>query len=116
MNIRKYMTLHEARVREALNGGEARSLAGLSETHGRMIRFMQHERLIHLLVLLAVAAFFLASLVLAWIRPSLPSLLLAGLFSVLLVPYIFHYYFLENAVQRWYALADEIEARRQSRV
>ncbi|MBN2201607.1 hypothetical protein JW777_06630 [bacterium] len=114
MNIRKYMNEHEARVREVLDKGDIREWAGLKESHGRMIRFMQHERLIHLLVLLAVASFFLISLGLVWMRPSLPIVLLCGLFFVLLVPYVFHYYFLENAVQRWYALADEIEKKHRS--
>jgi hypothetical protein len=111
MNIRKYMNSHEARIREVLEKGDARDWAGLKETHDRMIRFMQHERLIHLMVLLAFASFFLLSLGLVWMRPSLPAVLLCGLFFVLLVPYVCHYYFLENAVQRWYALADEIEKR-----
>ncbi len=111
MNIRKYMTSHEAGIREALKRGNARELGGWEKTHDRMIRFMQHERLIHLLVLLAVASFFLLLLAWTWTRPSLPLLLLSGLFLVLLVPYILHYYFLENTVQRWYVLSDEIQKR-----
>ncbi|MDM7926531.1 MAG: hypothetical protein QUS35_11000 [bacterium] len=111
MNIRRYMNEHEARVREVLEKGDVRDLAGLKESHDRMIRFMQHERLIHLLVLLAVASFFLLLLAWTWTRPSLPLLLLSGLFLVLLVPYILHYYFLENTVQRWYVISDEIQNR-----
>lgn len=111
MNIRKYMTCHEEAVRGALNRGNVRELQEWGRVHDRMIRFMQHERLIHLLVLLAVAVFFLVLLVWTWTRPSLPMLLLSGLFLVLLVPYILHYYFLENTVQRWYVLSDEIQKR-----
>lgn len=111
MNIRKYMTRHEEAVRGALNRGNVRELQEWGRVHDRMIRFMQHERLIHLLVLLAVAVFFLVLLVWTWMRPSLPLLLLSGLFLILLVPYILHYYFLENTVQRWYVLSDEIQKR-----
>jgi hypothetical protein len=113
MNIRKYMNEHEARVREALNGNDLRDAAGLKESHDRMIRFMQHERLIHLLVLLTIALFYLVLLVWAWWRPGLPVLLLNGLFLILLVPYLLHYHFLENTIQRWYVLSDEIQKRMQ---
>lgn len=109
MNIRKYMTAHETAVRGVLNRGNTQELEKWERIHHRMIRFMQHERLIHLLVLLAVASFFLLLLAWTWIRPSLPLLLLSGLFLILLVPYILHYYFLENTVQRWYVFSDEIQ-------
>jgi uncharacterized membrane protein (DUF106 family) len=112
MNIRKYMNEHEARVREALRDGDGRKLEAIREWHDRMIRFMQHERLIHLIVLLTVAAFFLVLLVWVWIRPGLPVFLLNGLFLILLVPYLLHYRFLENTIQGWYVLSDEIQRRK----
>ncbi len=111
MNIRRYMREHEASVRELLDKGDVRDWAGLKELHDRMIRDMQHERLVHLLVLLTVACFYLVLLVWAWWRPGLPVLLLNGLFLILLVPYLLHYRFLENTVQRWYVLSDEIQKR-----
>ncbi len=74
------------------------------------ISFFQHERLIHLLVtilfaLLAVVS-FIACVLSGWtMGTGLPVLLI--LFLVLLVPYIFHYYFLENGVQHLYELYDK---------
>jgi hypothetical protein len=116
MNIRKYMNRHEARVREALRTGSAGDLEAAAETHKRMLAAMQHERTIHLLVTLAFGSFFLITLAVAAIRPAVSAVLLSGLFFLPLVPYVFHYYFLENAVQRWYTLSDELENKRKSRL
>ena len=58
------------------------------------------EQLIHLIVTMSFAIFFLLSLILVSINVyflALPVLLL-----VLLVPYIAHYYFLENSTQELY--------------
>lgn len=75
----------------------------------KRIQFYQHERLIHLLVTLAFALFFLLSLFMALILKQLGILVLAGLFLVLLVPYIRHYYFLENSVQELYTIYYKLE-------
>lgn len=66
------------------------------------IGFYQHERLIHLLVMLAFAAFTAVALVLAVILQTLLFFVLAALLLILLIPYIGHYYFLENSVQKLY--------------
>lgn len=75
----------------------------------KRIQFYQHERLIHLLVTLAFALFFLLSLFMALILKELGILVLTGLFLVLLVPYIRHYYFLENSVQELYTIYYKLE-------
>lgn len=64
------------------------------------IGFYQHERLIHLLVTLAFAIFTAVALAMAFTMPVF--FWAAGLFLVLLLPYIWHYFFLENAVQKLY--------------
>ena len=66
------------------------------------IELYQHERLIHLMVTLGFAIFFLIALSLFLIVGGTGLLVLTGLFLVLLVPYISHYYFLENSVQKLY--------------
>ncbi len=77
----------------------------------KRIEFYQHERLIHLLVTLGFAIFFLLSLLMYMMNPSLPILLLAVLFLILLVPYIKHYYFLENSVQELYIIYYRMERK-----
>ncbi|MGN0484055.1 MAG: hypothetical protein ACI4HI_10945 [Lachnospiraceae bacterium] len=80
----------------------------LLDEHLIQITFSQHERLIHLLVTMLVAILLLLSVGIALIA-GYPYMLLAsaGLFF-LLVPYIFHYFFLENAVQKLYEQYDAI--------
>ena len=74
------------------------------------ILFFQHERLIHLLVTLSFAAMTLASFFVFLITDYLPVTALAALFLVLLIPYIFHYYHLENGVQKLYDLYDQLKS------
>ncbi len=72
------------------------------------IGFFQHERLVHLIVMVAVAIFTLFSILgcLAW--PGILTSLLSGFLMVLLIPYIIHYYILENGVQKLYEYYDMI--------
>ena len=76
----------------------------LSEEIYAWIKFYQHERLIHLIVTfftgISMIIVFLGSL-------YFQELLIFVLFFILLllfIPYIFHYYFLENGVQKLYDL------------
>lgn len=73
------------------------------------IAFYQHERLIHLLVTLFFAVFFLISLALTLTVGGWGAITLTILFLGLLVPYIKHYYFLENSVQKMYTYYYKIE-------
>lgn len=66
----------------------------------KRIGFYQHERLVHLIVTMSFGVFFLLSLLLITVNMSF--VILSALFLVLLVPYIAHYYFLENSVQKLY--------------
>jgi len=77
------------------------------------ILFFQHERLIHLLVTLLFSILTFLSLSVFIITGFLPVIVLFLLFVVLLVPYIFHYYHLENGVQQLYDLYDQLKASRE---
>ncbi|MBQ7774472.1 MAG: hypothetical protein IJ379_00990 [Lachnospiraceae bacterium] len=72
------------------------------------IGFFQHERLIHLIVTITFALLTMLSVLgsLALVQPGL--LLLTVLLVVLLVPYIRHYYILENGVQKLYSYYDKL--------
>lgn len=75
----------------------------------KRIELYQHERLIHLLVTLAFALMFLLSLFVCNIEQNAGFLILSLLFLVLLIPYIKHYYFLENSVQLLYKYYYKLE-------
>ena len=77
------------------------------------IAYFQHERLIHLMVTLFFALFLLLSIGAIFLFPSefiISALLLTAIFFGLTIGYVFHYYFLENSVQKMYHMRDEIIA------
>lgn len=81
--------------------------AVLSE-HLVQIGFFQHERLVHLLVTLAFALFTILTILAGLVMESVMLLGLTVAFLVLLVPYIMHYYLLENETQKMYVQYDNI--------
>lgn len=112
MNMNKYMKEHESYIKEQLLlKGEKQNWNSLKEKHARVIQYMQHERLIHLMVTLAFGVFLLITIALAFIKPYPQAIILMGLFLILLIPYVIHYFLLENTIQRWYKLMDGIEKR-----
>lgn len=72
------------------------------------IAFFQHERFIHLIVTVTFALLALIGITAALATPQIPLLILVMLFIVLLVPYVRHYYILENGVQELYRRYDTI--------
>ena len=108
------MKRHEFYVKEELAKNlPPEALGELLAYHDKRIGWMQHERLAHLLVTLFVCLFALLSLGYALIYPSVWCFLLSGLLIILSAAYLLHYYRLENGVQKWYSLSDDI--RRQAR-
>ena len=81
----------------------------LSEEVYTWILFFQHERLVHLIVTFFTgisSILFLISFI------SLENIGLGLLFIItlcLFIPYIFHYYYLENGVQKLYNIYDSIK-------
>jgi len=80
----------------------------LSKLHERKIKYLQHERLIHLLVTLFIALFTLLTIFFTIATERWIFGLVALLFVILLIPYLFHYRSLENGIQRLYELSEKI--------
>jgi hypothetical protein len=89
------------------------NLQYVMQNHLNKISFFQHERLIHLLVTLAFAILTMISFIFLFINPTLPTAILTGLFLILLIPYIFHYHFLENSIQKMYKQYDKLIQKAQ---
>lgn len=70
----------------------------------KRIGFYQHERLVHLIVTMTFAVMTVLSFFMLTLSGNLAALLLSLLFLCLTVPYVGHYYFLENSVQELYRL------------
>ena len=107
-----YLKRHEAFIRQQLAAaGDGADWAGLARFHRMQIEYMQHERLIHLLVTLFFGLCAMLTMFFFVLHPQVAVGILLLLLLALVVPYIAHYYKLENGVQRWYHLANEIESR-----
>jgi hypothetical protein len=111
----QYLRLHETYIRELLDGrhGElpAERWAEARAFHEAQLGRMQHERLIHLIVTLFVALFFLLALGFVAVHTTLPGLIVVPLLLVLTAAYLLHYFRLENGVQRWYHLGNRLAER-----
>lgn len=86
----------------------------IKQEHITQVAFFQHERLVHLIVTVTFAVLELLT-VCAYVivvaldsTLSFPLLILELLILVLLIPYIKHYYLLENEVQKMYVQYDRI--------
>ena len=111
INMKKFCRTHEAEVEKALEGaGASRALL---EKHLEKLRWLQHERLIHLLVTLAFALMELVCAVTTMITGQLVAAALMLAFLVPLVPYVVHYYHLENGTQLLYGQYDRLRNRMQ---
>ena len=80
----------------------------IRQEHLTQVSFFQHELLIHLIVTVTFAILEILSLLMTLINADLFTLLLAVVVLILLIPYIRHYYILENEVQKMYKQYDAI--------
>lgn len=101
INVKRYCREHEAALRDG----------NISlEQHLEKLRWLQHERLVHLIAVVMVVVVELFTVDLAVLHPETNPL--AGVvmlvLAVLLGFYFYHYFFLENTVQHWYKLADRL--------
>ena len=85
------------------------SLDQAIKDHLVQIGFFAHERLIHLIVTVTFAILCLMSMAMTVISFSISSFLLTIIFLVMMIPYIRHYYLLENSVQRMYEQYDSMK-------
>ena len=84
------------------------------QEHLVQVGFFQHERLIHLIVTVTFALLEMLAIVLSVISDSLFTLLLPVVILILLIPYIRHYYILENEVQKMYGQYDRMRRLQQT--
>ena len=116
VNMKQFCREHEARVTAAVEAGEATE--ELLEEHLQMIAWVQHERLVHLIVTVMVVLCELFTVDLVLLHPELgivPAVIMLGM-AVLMGFYFWHYFFLENTVQRWYRIAEELREKRKNRI
>ena len=102
-------SISEKAEKNEFTPGELEVLRQQASLH---ISFFQHERLIHLIVTMTFALMTVMTLMGICITGYLPLVALMVLLLVLLVPYIRHYYILENGTQTLYRYYDSLEKQR----
>ena len=110
--MEKRILAYRKRIDELLQREEA-DWEKVLEEHLTQITFFQHERLIHLIVTVLFAILEIMSilgivLLTAIDKGNIALSIMAILLLVLLIPYIRHYYILENEVQKMYGQYDEL--------
>ena len=85
----------------------------LREEHMVQLDYFMHERLVHLLVTLTFALLAFGTFFILYLAFEPYLLLLLAAILVLLVPYIMHYFLLENGVQKMYRQYDALTQRVQ---
>ncbi len=111
--MKRYMTIYLQWLEEKLKHTDSMTTEEISALRKEIlvqIGFMQHERLVHFLVVILVGiAFFLTMGFFLYFKTTglgLLSVILLGL----LAPYLGHYYFLENTTQKIYVLYNRTAA------
>lgn len=80
--------------------------------HLIQIQFFMHERLVHEIIMVLFALITVMVFLATVILERLIFVILLAALLVLLVPYIMHYYVLENGVQYMYEQYDVMEQRK----
>lgn len=104
----KYLQAHEKRMLELLASVDDQDWESIRSYHLIQTGFMQHERLVHLIVTLAFAFVMLGAYTISAVYPGAGTIALDVILTVLEIFYLVHYYRLENGVQRWYVIYNRI--------
>ncbi len=107
--IRNYVKwMNEVLANDQTMGWTKEEWDKMAREHIIQISFFQHERLIHLLVTITFAILTIATVLFDVFYFSIGVVILTILLLILLIPYIRHYYILENSVQQMYDQYDKI--------
>ena len=105
--IKQYMIY----VNELLESDEEVNWEDEMQKHLVQIGFFAHERFIHLVVTVLFALMTTMVFLYTFSNFSIPLLLLMILLLGLLIPYIKHYFLLENSVQDMYEQYDKMQEK-----
>lgn len=105
--IKQYM----AYVNQILESNEERQWEEEMQKHLVQIAFFAHERFIHLVVTMLFALMTTMVFLYTFSHFSISLLLLLVLLMGLLIPYIKHYFLLENSVQDMYEQYDKMQEK-----
>ena len=104
--IQSYMAYMDQQLE---NNDSGLSYEELCTQHEKQLAYFMHERLVHLLVTLTFAILAFVTFFMAVMNFSMGMIILFFAFLILLIPYIMHYYLLENSVQYMYRQYDRLQ-------
>ena len=104
--IQSYMAYMDQQLE---NNDSGLSYEELCIQHEKQLAYFMHERLVHLLVTLTFAILAFVTFFMAVMNFSIGIIVLFFAFLILLIPYIMHYYLLENSVQYMYRQYDRLQ-------
>ena len=107
--MKDYMKEYIEKIDKIIEEKKINNKEELLKEHLVKIKFFQHERLIHFLVTMLFAIMFLMTFLYSLNNFNIGLIILNVLLLCLLVPYIFHYYYLENSVQYMYKQYDMLK-------
>ena len=118
--IKSYEQFIEKKASEKLSDANRGELA---EYHREMVTNFQHERLVHLLIMLFFITVALILLgILAWsiimygfILEMLAFYIMTGIVTILAIAYVKHYYFLENHIQNLYKYSAKLRGYKEEK-
>ena len=107
INIRAWCKEHEKYIEDHKDNMNPNKLL---RRHEEKLRFLQHERLVHLIVTVMCVGIELFAIGLMFFLPygNAYAAAFTLLFLILVGFYLRHYFFLENTVQHWYRISDEL--------
>lgn len=106
--MKKRITEYLAYIDGLLEREDGVNWAREREKHLVQIAFFAHERFVHLIVMALFAIATVVSVLYLNMSGSIVIFALVVALLVLLVPYVKHYYLLENSVQKMYAQYDRM--------
>ena len=106
--LKLYLTTMDKVLEMMEEGASKADPETLLQEHLVQISFFSHERLIHLIVTALFAVLEMLALFMSLVTCNIAAIVLAVALLVLLVPYVRHYYILENGVQAMYVQYDRL--------
>ncbi|MBP1547988.1 MAG: hypothetical protein J6A37_15500 [Oscillospiraceae bacterium] len=102
-----YISTYMRSVEAALEN-ESTDWDALKREHLVQIEFIQHERLIHLMVTIMCCLLLFIGMCVFFISELTPFLIVDGLLLILVFCYLIYYFYIENATQKLYRLYNRI--------
>ena len=108
--MKKYILSYLENIQRKISENDV-DYSELLEYHLKHISFFQHEREVHLLVMILFAILTVLSIGVDIFCFKPAVFLLSVIFLIMTAAYIKHYYFLENSVQRMYIISDKMHKK-----